>query len=207
MKSRATPPPAESGTDEVVLVRRAKDGDADAFDQLVIRHQNRVFQLCLWVVGDPDEAADAAQDAFIRAFRFLPKFREEASFGTWIGRIALNVARDAAKRRKRRPAPFSAILADDETFDPPADVPSTEDDLLRRERQMVVRRALAALPEHHRIIVVLFDMQGASYEDAARILGLPMGTIKSRLNRARAALKAALSAHRELFEGESASRS
>ena len=206
MKFRASPRPAELGNDDFTLARRARDGDLGAFDQLVNRHQDRIFSLCLWVTGDRDEAADAAQDAFIRAFRFLPKFREEAAFGTWIARIALNVARDAAKRGKRQPAPFSTVLAEDESFDPPADLPTSEDRMVRRERQDAVRLALAGLPEPQRVIVVLFDLQGASYEEAAKILNLPLGTVKSRLNRARAALKSALEPHRELFEGDGPSR-
>lgn len=193
--------PSEPHPDDA-LVRRVQAGDVDAFDTLVHRHQDRIFNLCLWVIGDRDEAADAAQDAFVRAYRFLPKFRGDSSFGTWVGRIAVNVARDAATRRGRAPRPFSTFEDEEgeQFFDPPSKAPPPGDAMLRDERRQVVRRALALLPEHHRVVLVLFDLQGHAYEEVAAMLNLPLGTVKSRLNRARAALREALREDLELFD-------
>ena len=195
-------PTAFSPLPEAALLEQCRSGNLAAFDELVRRHQDKVFSLCLWILGDRDEAADAAQDAFVRAFRALAKFRGEAAFGTWLHRIALNVARDAANRRKRAPLPFSSFEGDDDRpFDPPATGVSPVQSLLKDERRRAVREALARLAEHHRLVLVLFDLQGHSYEEVAGLLKLPMGTVKSRLNRARSALRDALEPQRELFEG------
>ena len=180
----------------------ARAGDVDAFDRLLARHEKRVFNLCLWIVGDRDEAADAAQDAFIRAYRHLPKFRGDCAFGAWVSRIAVNVARDAAKRRKRAPRDFSSLQTQDAPeFDPPdAETRSAPDEIARSQRQNAVRLALARVPENYRTVLVLFDLQGRSYEECAATLDVPLGTVKSRLSRARAALREALGDDRELFD-------
>ena len=188
---------------ETALVARARRGDLEAFDALVATHQDRVFNLCLWLVGDRDDAADAAQDAFIRAYRFLPKFRGDAAFGTWLGRIAVNVARDAAARRKRAPKSLTKTNpedGEDESQELASDDPAPSEVLLRRERQRVVRSALAGLHENHRVVLVLFELQGFAYEEVGQILQLPVGTVKSRIYRARTALREALDNQRELFD-------
>jgi RNA polymerase sigma-70 factor (ECF subfamily) len=152
------------------------------------------------VIGDADEASDAAQDAFIRAWRYLAKFRGDCTFSSWLSRIAVNVARDAAKKRGKAPRDFSSMeTPDGAEFDPISEHPAPGDSLLQHERQRAVRRALALVPEHFRVVLVLFDLQGRSYEECAAALELPMGTIKSRLSRARAALRDALGDDRELF--------
>jgi RNA polymerase sigma-70 factor (ECF subfamily) len=179
----------------------ARHGDLDAFDRLVVRHQDRVFNLCRWVIGDEDEAADAAQEAFVRAFRFLPKFRGDAAFSTWIGHIALNVARDFAARRKKAPLPFSGLGTEEEPdFEPVSQAISPSETLLKAERRRAVERALGQVPEHFRVVLVLYDLQGHSYEECSALLKLPLGTVKSRLSRARAALRQALGGDRELFD-------
>ena len=183
-------------------VARASGGDLEAFDALMARHETKVFNLCLWVLGDRDEAADAAQDAFIRAYRHLKKFRGDCSFGSWVSRIAINVARDALKKKRARPRDFSSLeWQDGPEFDPPDDTArGAPEALARRERQKAVRRALAKVPENYRTTLILFDLQGRSYEECADVLQVPIGTIKSRLSRARAALRDALGADRELFD-------
>lgn len=188
---------------ESALIEQCRQGDVSAFDELVARHQTKVFNLCLWVLGDRDEAADAAQDAFVRAFRSLHKFRGESAFGTWLHRIAINVARDAANRRKRAPRPFSAFESEENPeFDPPSTGASLQEDLVKRERRLAVRAALARLAEPHRMVLVLFDLEGHSYEEIAALLKVRMGTVKSRLSRARNALREELEAQRELFEDD-----
>jgi RNA polymerase sigma-70 factor (ECF subfamily) len=195
----------ESRAREAHLIKRCRDGDLEAFDELVAQHQNKIFNLCAWMLGDRDEAGDAAQDAFVRAFRAIGNFREDAAFGTWVHRIAVNVCLDAKARRAKAPLTYSALQKDDaegegREFDPPDKADTPDRAVARRERRQIVLQALGALPEHHRAVVILFDIQGYSYEDAAVALDLPMGTLKSRLNRARAALKKALEEHKELFE-------
>jgi RNA polymerase sigma-70 factor (ECF subfamily) len=187
------------------LVERCRGGDIAAFDDIVARHQTRIFNLCFWMLNDRDEAADAAQDAFVRAYRGLANFRAEAALGTWLHRIAINVCLDTKARRGRTPIPLSTLEKPDEegesrSIDPADSAPTPPETLLRRERKAAVRAAVAALPEHYRVVILLFDIEGYSYEEAAQALDVPMGTIKSRLNRARAALRVALEAQRELFE-------
>ena len=182
-------------------VARACEGDVAAFDALMARHETKVFNLCLWIVGDRDEAADAAQDAFIRAYRHLKKFRGDCGFGSWVGRIAVNVARDALKKQRKRPRDFSSMEWEDgPEFDPPDPARAAPEEVARHERQMAVRCALAKVPENYRTTLILFDLQGRSYEECADVLQVPMGTVKSRLSRARAALREALGADRELFD-------
>ncbi len=190
---------------ELALVERCRAGEVEAFDEVVKRHQDRIFNLCCYMLGDRDEAADAAQDAFVRAFGAIKNFRADAALGTWLHRIAVNVCLDARAKRSRAPISYSTLeTPDDEgqtrAFDPADTADTPAQALTRRERRSAVLTALAGLSEHHRTVIALFDIQGYSYEDAAQVLDLPMGTLKSRLNRARAALRAALEIHRELFE-------
>lgn len=195
--------PAREGTSDPDFadVEAARGGDLDAFDRLVARHQERVFNQCRWILGDEDEAGDAAQEAFLRAFRFLAKFRGDAAFGTWLSHISLNVARDFAKKKKAAPRPFSALGSDDDPdFEPVSPLISPAESLLRAERQRAVQSAIARIPDHFRVVIVLYDLQGYSYEECAALLKLPLGTVKSRLNRARQALRESLGAERELFE-------
>jgi len=196
--------PISPGDPVAELVARAQGGDIEAFDRLVERFQNRVYNLCLWQLGDADEAADAAQDAFVRAWRALPKFRGDCAFSTWMHRIAVNVARDAQSRRRQAPVAFSTLSGDQEPdfAERAPDDPNTRpaETAQRAERRRAVRRALGEMPPHHRLVLVLFDIEGHSYDQVATILKLPMGTVKSRLNRARAALRDKLQECRELFE-------
>jgi RNA polymerase sigma-70 factor (ECF subfamily) len=190
---------------EATLVERCRAGDLEAFDELVARHQSKIFNLCVWMLGDRDEAADAAQDAFVRAFRALANFRADAALGTWLHRIAVNVCLDARAKRSRAPISYSALESSDDegesrSFDPADTADTPAQSFARREKRQAVLQALAQLPEHHRAVITLFDIQGRSYEEAAQVLELPMGTIKSRLNRARAALRQLLEERRELFE-------
>lgn len=183
-------------------IRRAQNGDLDAFDQLVALHQNKIFNLCRWNLGNDDDAADAAQDVFVRAWKFIGKFRNDSALSTWLHRIAINVISDAATRRKRAPMPLSNLR--DEEEDAPLEIADSadqpQDSALRNARRRSVQNALAQLPENQRAVLVLFDVQGHSYEDLAAILELPLGTVKSRLSRARLALRAQLEACRELWD-------
>jgi RNA polymerase sigma-70 factor (ECF subfamily) len=202
-----TQPNLTAGTldsEEAKLIARCRAGDLDAFDEVVARHQSRIFNVCYWMLSDREEAADATQDAFIRAFRSMSNFRGESALGTWLHRIAVNVCLDARARRRRTPLPYSSLESGDEDdsrpFDPPDHADTPEQAAQRHERREAVLQALSTLSDEHRTVLVLFDIQGHSYEDVAQMLELPMGTLKSRLNRARLALRRALEERRELFE-------
>ena len=194
-------PASAPATPESRLIERCRAGDTGAFDDLMATHQNRVFNLCLWLLRDHDAAADAAQEVFIRAFRGLKNFRGDCAFSTWLHRIAVNIASDSATRRQRTPVPLSTLESDDSSFPEPASLGDDPGEAIaRRERRQAVRDALNSLSDPHRLILVLFDIQGYAYEDIAQILEMPIGTVKSRLNRARSALREKLETRRELFE-------
>jgi len=200
----------DAGSSEIrELVARAKQGDREAFDLLVERYTPQVYNLVFRITGSREEAEDCVQDAFLRAFSALRKFRGEAAFSTWLYRVAVNVANDAARRLSGQALraselanPYSGEDAPD--LDRFAREASRQTDgpeqvLVERQRRDVILRAIRSLPEHHRTVVVLYDLQGFSYEQIARILGARVGTVKSRLNRARVALKELLAPHLELL--------
>lgn len=178
------PTPQLAGPDEVVL-RRAVRGDADAFAQLVHREEPRLRALAYHLLRDPDRTDDALQEAYVRAFRALADFRVEASFGTWMYRITHNVCMDELRRC---PPVASLDHLDRERPDPRPD-PST--DVVDRAD---LAAAFAALPPEHRAVVLAVDVHGLNYEEAADALGIPSGTVGSRLNRARASLRRTLEA-------------
>ncbi len=181
----------EGQPSDEVLVQRAKRGEGDAFDQLVARHYRRIYALAFQLLGNADDAADATQETFVKAFEQLRTFRGRAAFATWLYRIAVNTCRD--RLRQPRPLPFSQLANDDHAeFDPALlTEPNPEEELAQRERKELVWLALKQLPEEARQILVLCDMQGFSYAEVAAILGVPEGTVKSRLHRARHAFKEA----------------
>lgn len=194
---------SQSPETELRLIARCRAGDVAAFDEIVKQQQNRIYNLCYWMLNDPEEAADAAQDAFVRAFRSLDHFRGDAAFGTWLHRIAVNVCLDAARRRKRAAVPFSTLDSDAESVreQEPADAGHSPAEIAdRQERRRAINEALATLSENHRTVLILLDIQGHAYEEVATMLDLPLGTVKSRLNRARLALREKLEAKRELFQ-------
>ena len=177
------------------LVERAKAGDRPAFGQLVEVYQDKIYGYASRMLGDPDEAEDVAQETFVRAYRSLPHFRGAASFHTWLYRIASNLAIDVARRNRRQSTgdfsldePLESEEGDYEREI--ADESGSPEQLTqRREMQELVRQAVAELPEKLRAVVVLYELQGESYEDIAEILGCPLGTVKSRLFNARSQLK------------------
>ena len=193
------------------LVARAQKGDREAFDSLVELYAPQVYNLALRVTGSREEAEDCVQDAFLRAFCALRSFRGEAAFSTWLYRVALNVATDAARKRARNPISASELASDDADEPPPdlervADKAPTGDHgpevvFLAKQRRLTVLKAIRQLPEHQRAVVILYDLQGLSYEEIAQILRTRVGTVKSRLNRARLALRDLLAADLELLHG------
>lgn len=170
------------------LARAAAKGDTGAFEQLVRLHENKVYALALRMCGNPEDAGDAAQEAFLSAWRGLPSFRGESGFSTWLYRLTSNAAIDQLRRGKRRRGETS--LDDGEL---PADVPdrgpSPQENAESVELRDAVSAGLRQLGEDHRQILVLREYQELSYEEIAQVLDVDLGTVKSRISRARRALR------------------
>ena len=189
--------------DERELIERSRGGDVSAFDLLVRRYEKQVYNTAYRLAGSYDGASDIAQEAFVRAGSNLKSFRGDASFTTWLYRIVTNVFLDERKRQRSRPHhSLEDVLALDENlvtrqFEDAG--PSPQEIAEGRERRDVLERAILTLPPPQRVMVVLYHTQGRSYEEIAEIMNLPMGTVKSRLNRARLALREKLAPVGELF--------
>jgi RNA polymerase sigma-70 factor (ECF subfamily) len=164
-----------------VLIRQARRGDREAFGRLVYRYREGAVDVVYRMCGDSHLAEDAAQDAFVRAWDALPRYRHRGTFKAWLYRIALNCARDALRRR--RPT------ADVDALPLRSHAPGPERQLLRRERAALVQKAVLRLPEASRAALVLREYQGLSYREIAEALDLPMGTVMSRLHYARLRLR------------------
>jgi RNA polymerase sigma-70 factor, ECF subfamily len=173
------------------LVQRVQKGDKSAFDLLVLKYQHRVLKLVGRFVSDAAEAQDVAQEAFLKAYRALPSFRGDSAFYTWLYRIAINTAKNALVSNRRRPVDFDLDLQDPEQYDRQArlkDVDTPEGVLLTEEIRMVVERAMEQLPEDLRTAIVLREIEGLSYEEIAEAMDCPVGTVRSRIFRAREAI-------------------
>ncbi|MEU6716961.1 RNA polymerase sigma factor SigM [Nonomuraea sp. NPDC046802] len=163
------------------------NGDPHAFSEIVKRHRDRMWAVALRTLGDPDEAADAVQDAFVSAYRKAATFRGEAAVTTWLHRIVVNACLDRMRRKSVRP------VADDELIEAAERDTPLPDQTVEREVSMEVSAALKLLPNDQRAALVLVDMMGYSVEDAAQVLQVPSGTVKSRCARGRAKLAPILS--------------
>jgi RNA polymerase sigma-70 factor (ECF subfamily) len=187
-------------TEEAVLIERSRAGDLDAFNSLVLTYQGQVYNVCARMLGSPQAAEDAAQEAFISAYRAVRRFRG-GSLRAWLLRIAANACHDELRRRRSRPQVPLESPADD---DHPASEPPASDEPLeqRAERLELARhlqQGLASLPPDQRLAVILRDVQGLTYEEVAEATGASLGTVKSRISRGRAALRDFLLAGGELL--------
>jgi RNA polymerase sigma-70 factor (ECF subfamily) len=178
------------------LVARVQRGDKKAFDLLVLKYQRKIMRLLSRMIRDPAEIEDVAQEAFIKAYRALPQFRGESAFYTWLYRIAINTARNWLASSGRRPsAPHAVENEDGETFnetDNLSDISTPESMVASREIAETVNAAIQGLPEELRTAIVLREIEGMSYEDIAQSMGCPIGTVRSRIFRAREAVAARL---------------
>ena len=173
------------------LVARVQKGDFRAFDVLVLKYQHKIFSLISRYVHDADEVQDVAQEAFIKAYRALPRFRGDSAFYTWLYRIAINTAKNHLVARSRRPPGSDVEIDDAEYFEGGAalrEIETPESALFGEELKQVVDRAIAELPDDLRTAVTLREFDGLSYEDIAEIMGCPVGTVRSRIFRAREAI-------------------
>ena len=193
-----------SATDKQLVVR-VKKGDRRAFDLLVIKYQQKIMSLISRYVHDSDEVQDVAQEAFIKAYRALPKFRGDSAFYTWLYRIAINTAKNHLVSRSRRP-PGSDVDVEDAQFmdsgEALRDSENPENTLAGDELRDTVNTALIDLPDDLRTAVTLREFDGLSYEEIAEVMECPVGTVRSRIFRAREAIDRSVRAH---MEGEGAS--
>ena len=174
---------------DLECLRRHQAGDREAFGELLARHRGRMWAVALRTAGNPEDAADALQDAALSAFKAAGNFRQDAAVGTWLYRITVNACLDRLRRQAARPTvhypePDSAVWR--QATEDPTDMAE------QRELRMVLEQALAQLPVEQRAAVVLVDVQGLSVEEAASALGVPIGTVKSRCARGRAKLAVTL---------------
>ena len=198
-------------TDDLTLVKRVRSGDQRAFKLLVERYQRKVYAVALGMLKDKEEAMDVSQEAFVKVYKYLDHFKGDASFYTWLYRITVNICIDVI--RKRQSAGGEAVEFD-ETM--PMDVSEAhigalgsrlgtnpQKSALRRELAEKIQEALATVPEKHRAILLLREIEGMSYEDLSRTLDIPKGTVMSRLFHARAKVQKILSQYLELDEAKS----
>jgi RNA polymerase sigma-70 factor (ECF subfamily) len=174
------------------LVARVQRGDKQAFDLLVLKYQRKIMRLLSRMIRDPGEIEDVAQEAFIKAYRALPQFRGESAFYTWLYRIAINTARNWLAQNNRRPSTPSAQENEDgETFDATdnlTDSSNPESEMASRQIADTVNKAINDLPEDLRNAIVMREIDGMSYEDIAESMRCPIGTVRSRIFRAREAI-------------------
>jgi RNA polymerase sigma-70 factor (ECF subfamily) len=182
--------------EEIAWIKAFQSNDKQAFDKLVQRYQDRVFNLCYRFLGDYQEASDSAQEIFMKVYRNLKTFRGEARFSTWLYTIGINTCRNkiksAAFRQRRRMVSLHPPGVAGEgipALDPQDTAPSPLAQLEAQEKEKLIQQALEALPEEGRTIIILRDLEGLSYEEIGRITGLNLGTVKSKLSRARLKLR------------------
>lgn len=173
------------------LVRRVQEGDKKAFDLLIMKYQQRIIHVITGFVHDPIEAMDVAQEAFIKAYRALPGFRGDSAFYTWLYRIAINTSKNYLTAASRRP-PTSDVDAMDATiyFDAPElkEFETPESSLMSDELQQAIHEAISELPEDTATAIKLREFEGMSYEEIAQAMDCPIGTVRSRIFRAREAI-------------------
>jgi RNA polymerase sigma-70 factor (ECF subfamily) len=177
--------------DEAALIHDAKCGDVNAFNTLVLHYQTQAYNVAYRIMGERDSAADATQEAFISAYRALRRFRG-GSFRAWLLRIVTNACYDELRRRKRRPqASLDALYVEDESPNSPlvGQSEGPESYTQRMELQRALEHCIRALPDDQRVAAVLSDVEGLSYDEIAAVTGTALGTVKSRLSRARARLR------------------
>ena len=173
------------------LVRRVQQGDKSAFDLLVIKYQHKIVHLVNRYVKDPSEAQDVAQDTFIKAYKALGEFRGESAFYTWLYRIAINTAKNYLLSRSRRHSDYEVDMQDAEQIENAPqlkDIETPENQLMNDQIVEVIKSAIDKLPEEMRIAIMLREFEGMSYEEIAEAMDCPIGTVRSRIFRAREAI-------------------
>ena len=185
---------------DLILLERARDGDLDAFNDLVVLYQDQLFALVVRMVPDRDQASDAVQEAFFSAFRNMHTFRG-GSVKAWLNRICVNAAMDTQRAKKRRPVqPYPEL--EDDSWQPPAGADADpERTAVLAERTRALNTALSTITDDQRAAIVLYDVEGYDYAEIAAMTGVSLGTVKSRIHRGRLALRDRLESRMELFRG------
>jgi RNA polymerase sigma-70 factor (ECF subfamily) len=188
--------PGVSSREDTVLIRAIQAGDMAAFDELVLKHKDRLFNLVYWFLGDYQDANDCAQETFIKVFKSIKKFRFESAFSTWLYRIAINTCKNRIKSsvyRWKKKTVSLETSSGSKNGNPCSEIvngsPTPVMALEKKEKRMRIQKAINSLPEEQNQVVVLRDIQGLSYQDISDITGLNLGTVKSRLARGRLELK------------------
>ncbi len=183
------------------LIKKSKKGNREAFDALFTKYHAQVINIAYGMLSNREDAYDAAQEVFVRVYKNITSFKEQSSFATWVYRITANVCSDFLRKRQRSVNVISINPSDEEhrEVDIPDENPTPEEKYELSEKQQAVREAIAQLRDEYRVVITLCDMEGMSYSEIAEILKLPEGTVKSRINRARNALRKNLIKKRELF--------
>ncbi len=193
-------------TDEKDLIAKAQEGDPMAFETLIANHQKQIFSIAYRIAGNPEDAADMAQEVLVKIFKNLKNFQGNSKFSTWLYRVATNTCLDEQKKSRRHTAySLDAELSTEEgsmATELTDTGPTPEQALERRTLQTAVNDAISKLHDEHKKVLILRDIQGFSYEEIGAILQCSEGTVKSRINRARANLKKILLKNRELFDGD-----
>lgn len=187
--------------DEAALIQDAQQGSVNAYNTLVLHYQNQAYNVAYRIMGDVDSAADATQEAFISAFKAIQRFRG-GSFRAWLLRIVTNACYDELRRRKRRPqAALEALHVEDPSPDATlvSHPENPESYTQRMELQSAIKGCIEALPDDQRLVAVLCDVEGLSYDEIAEVAGVALGTVKSRLSRSRARLRDCLQGFAELL--------
>lgn len=191
---------------EKELVDRAKFGDIEAFEQLIIGCQKKVFNIAYRMLGNYDDANELAQEVFLKAFRSIKSFKGDSLFSTWIYKVTTNACLDEIRKRKNK-----TVVSLDEKIECndqevkrqiPDNAPTPDMEFEANELKRVLNRAIEQLPDDYKSVVVLRDIQGFSYEEIARIIDCPSGTVKSRINRGRQVLKKILQNSKELLDNQ-----
>jgi len=173
------------------LVKRVQKGDKGAFDLLVLKYEHKIVNLVMRYVRDPETALDISQEAFIKAYRALPRFRGDSAFYTWLYRIAVNTAKNHLAAQRRRPSDIELDLQDPDQYGLHAKLKETDTPeavTLSQELQETLERAIQALPDDLRTAIILRELDGMSYEEIAQTMDCPVGTVRSRIFRARDAI-------------------
>lgn len=179
----------------------SKKQKAEQYERLAAENERQVYAVCYHMMGNPEDAADCAQEALLRGFKAFDSFRRDAAFSTWITRIAMNVCVDAL--RKRRETASLEVMSEEQGFEPVDSAPTAYARLEQKERMRLLREAISHLPPDMRQMIILRDMRGMNYDEIAQALSLPLGTVKSRIKRAREKLTQLLKKSSELFSSSS----
>lgn len=184
--------------EDSLLIRQATKGDAYAFEQLMRRHESRMYAVAVRMCGNREDAQDCVQDAMLRVYRALDRFKGQSSFSTWVYRITMNTCLDELRRRKVRASTSLDTLLES-GWSPSDETDTPERHALRSEQRTALAKAIAELPEDMRSAIVLRELQGLSYEEISDVLSVNVGTIKSRISRGREKLRQLINGQPELF--------